>query len=87
MCLKYETKSKVNRRNEMHLKHIHYSSTGGRNGNKTWLGSAYKDGNALTEVLEYDAEADKWNLVGELSVARNRHAISKVPGWVPDYCV
>ena len=55
------------------------------------LGDAKKievvKGNGLSDVLDYDPDADKWTKVGQLAQARYSHGISLVPRETADYCV
>ena len=44
-------------------------------------------GNYLTDVLDYDPDADKWTKVGQLAKARYYHGMSLVPKETADYCV
>ena len=41
----------------------------------------------MTEVLDYDPDADKWTKVGQMAQARYRHGMSIVPKETADYCV
>ena len=43
--------------------------------------------NSLSDVLDYDPDADKWTKVGQLATARFRHGMSLVPKETADYCV
>ena len=44
-------------------------------------------GNGLSDVLDYDPDADKWTKVGQLAQARYSHGMSLVPKETADYCV
>ena len=46
-----------------------------------------RDPKSLSDVLDYDPDADKWTKVGQLAKARTRHAMSLVPKEIADYCV
>ena len=41
----------------------------------------------LTDVLDYDPDADKWTKVGNMATARSAFAMSLVPVETADYCV
>ena len=41
----------------------------------------------LTDVLDYDPDADKWTKVGQMATARSAHTMSLVPGETADFCV
>ena len=51
--------------------------TGGYNSDKTYL----------SDVLDYDPDADKWSKVGEMAHARYSHGMSLVQKEPADYCV
>ena len=38
-------------------------------------------------MLDYDPDADKWTMVGEMAHARYLHGMSLVPNETADYCV
>ena len=44
-------------------------------------------GNGMSDVLDYDPDADKWTKVGEMAQARYSHGMSLVPKETADYCV
>ena len=41
----------------------------------------------MTEVLDYDPDADKWTKVGEMAKGRASHGMSLVPAETAEYCV
>ena len=50
-------------------------------------GGVDKKKKVLKDILEYDAEEDKWSKVGDLPHPRYHHAISLVPKETADSCV
>ena len=46
-----------------------------------------RDPKSLSDVLDYDPDADKWTKVGQLATARFYHGMSIVPRETANFCV